>query len=76
MLGGFDLVLSHLWPQQDVAHVDLVAALVDELNDVIAELRLYDLGHLFRIGQIESHLSKSRIEHATAHEAQLTTLTG
>ena len=76
MLCCIDLVLRHLRSEQDVAHIDLVATLVDELNDVIAEFRLHDLRHLLRICQVESDLSKGRIQHATTHEAQLSSLTG
>ena len=76
MLGGVNIVLRNLWSEQDVSHIDLVTTFVDELNDMIAEFRLHDFRHLLWIGQVESHLGESRIEHTTSHEAQFTTLTG
>ena len=60
---------------QNVAHVYLIATLLDELNDMKAKLRLYNLRHLLWVGEVESHLSKGRIECASAHQAKLTTTT-
>ena len=76
LLSCVNLILRHFRSEQNVAHIDLITAFVDELNDMIAEFRLHDLRHLLRIGQVESHLSEGGIQHTTTHKAQLTALTG
>ena len=45
---------------QDVTHVHLVASLVDELDDVVAKLRLHNLRHLLRVGETKSDIGKLR----------------
>ena len=47
---------------QDVAHFYLVAALVYQLDDMVAKLRLHNLGHTLGVAQAEGDIGKSRVE--------------
>jgi hypothetical protein len=55
-----------------VAHLDSVAALVDELDDVEAKLRLYNLRDALGIAEAEGYVGKSRVESSTRGEVELT----
>ena len=59
-----------------MAHIDLIATLLDELDDMEAELRLHNLRYLLGVGEVKGHRSEGRIEHTTTGETQLTTSTG
>ena len=59
-----------------MTYLDLVATLIDELDNMIAEFRLDNLRHLLRVGEVESHVGKGRIEHATTSIVELTALAG
>ena len=59
-----------------MTHLNLVTALVDELDDMIAEFRLYNLGNLLGVGQVESHIGKSGIQHTSTDIVHLATHTG
>ena len=59
-----------------MAHLDLIAALVDELDDVETELRLDNLRDFLRVGEVEGHIGEGRVENATAHIVHLATITG
>ena len=50
---------------QNMTHVHLVAALVNELDDMIAELRLHNLRYLLRVGQSKSDGGEVLVEDAT-----------
>ena len=58
-----------------MAHLDFVATLVDELYDVETVLRLYNLRHALRIGEVERNGSECRVEHTTTYVVHLATLT-
>ena len=57
-----------------MTYLDLVATLVDKLDDMIAKLGLHDLGNLVRVSQVECHIGKRRVEQATSHIVHLATL--
>ena len=59
-----------------MAAVHLVAAAVDQLDDVIAEFTFHHLRNLLRIGKVEGGSGKCRVEHAPSHIAQLASLAG
>ena len=48
-------------------YLDFIAAFVDELYDVEAELRLHYLGYLLGVGQVERHTRERRVKHATPY---------
>ena len=58
-----------------MAHLDLVATLVDELDDVESILRLYDFRNLLGVGQVEGYACKSGVEHSASYVIHLTSLT-
>ena len=62
--------------QQNVTHLDAVATLLDELDDVETVFRLHHLGHLGRVLQVERHIGKSGVELPTAIERHLTAILG
>ena len=56
--------------------LDLVTALVDELDDMITELRLHNLGNLLRVGQVECHVGKRWVQHTSTDIIHLSTHAG
>ena len=58
-----------------MAHVHLVTALLNQLDDMETKLRLHNLRDLFRIGEVKSYRGKGGIERTTACETYLTTTT-
>ena len=56
-----------------MAAVDTVSTLLDQLDDMVTILRLYDLGDTFRVFQVERDVRKLRQQLCLAHETQLTT---
>ena len=49
-----------------MTHIDFVATLLNELDDVEAELRLHDLRHLLGIGEVEGHRCEGGVEHTSS----------
>ena len=56
--------------------LDLVTSLINQLDDVITELRLHNLGNLLWVSQVECHIGKCRIQHTTSDIIHLTTHSG
>ena len=61
--------------QQDMATFDLIATLINQLNDMESEFGLHNLGDFLRVCQVECHVGKSRIQHTTACIVKFTALT-
>ena len=59
-----------------MTYVDLVTALLHELDDMETELRLYNLRDLLRVSEVEGHSGKGRVEGASANETQFSASTG
>ena len=58
-----------------MAHLYLVATLVDKLDDVESILRLYNLRNLLGVGQVEGYACKSGVEHSATYVVHLASLT-
>ena len=58
--------------EQNVAYIDFVALLFDELHDVEAKFRSHDFRHLFRIGERESYIGKFRYPLAATAQTEFT----
>ena len=58
-----------------MAHLDLVAALVDKLYDVETILRFNNLRHALRVGEVERNRSKGWVEHTATNVVHLAALT-
>lgn len=56
-----------------MAAVDTVSTLLDQLDDMVTILRLYDLGDTFRVFQVERDVRELRQQLCLAHETQFTT---
>lgn len=69
--GLIEVIGRNLGAQKDVAAIDAVAALLDELDDMESILRLDNLGHLFRVVEVEGYCSKFGIERGAAYESEL-----
>ena len=67
--GFLNSLRIHFRFHQNMTAVQLVATLVDQLNDVETEFCLNNLRDFLRISEVESHSGKCRIEHATSHIA-------
>ena len=59
-----------------MTHLDFIAALVNQLDDMVAKLRFDNFRDLLGICQAESHIGKGWVEHTTSGIIQLTTATG
>ena len=59
-----------------MAHLDTVASLVDELDDMETELRLHNLGNLLGVGEVECHIGEGWVEHTATYIVELTATTG
>ena len=57
-------------------HIDQVAALLDQLDDVIAALCLYDARHFLRVIEAKGDVGKLRLQLCTTDKADLTTPEG
>ena len=58
-----------------MAALYLVASLVDELYDMVSKFRLHDFRHLLWVSEVETHIGKGRVEHATSRIVELAALT-
>ena len=56
--------------------IDAVATLFNQLDNVITEFRLYNLGYFLRILQAECHIRIRRVHHTTSHESAFATFDG
>ena len=57
-----------------MTELELVAALIDELDDVVSELRLYDLGDLLGVGKAPCDVGEGGVELHLAHVVHLASL--
>ena len=55
--------------QQNVTGIDTVTTLLNQLDNMITEFRLNNLGDFLRILQTECHIRIRRVHHTTSHES-------
>ena len=72
--GVGDFFLRDARLEQNVPHVDFIAAFVDELDDVIAEFGLDDFRDFLWIGEVEGCGGEGRIECSATGEAEFSAL--
>ena len=59
-----------------MAHIHLLTAFLDELDDMETELRLHNLRYLLRVGEVEGHRREGGIKGTTSHQTEFTATTG
>ena len=59
-----------------MAHLNLVASLVNELDDVETKLRLYDFGYFRGVGEVEGYSSEGRVKRGASLVVQFSAQTG
>ena len=67
------LLVRNFRLQQNMAAVDTVATLFDQLNDMITIFSLHDLRNLFRVLQVESYICKFRQQACLTQKSQFST---
>ena len=72
---GIDIGLIHMRFLEDMAQLQLVAALVHELDDMIAELRLHNLRHLLGVVEAPGDIGEGGVQLHLAHIVHLAALT-